>query len=268
MSDISPRAAPAPALAPFHHARFAPGRRRRLERVLVLSPPPRSRSRPMPGARRRRSPAGSTSAPGARWPASRSVSKSAATAPACRCMSQTAEQAATQAPITAKLGEILVVAQVYDPKLLIAEFTAPATISDHGAVCDDRELEQGPQQRGGSAGGAAARLDRVRRSLDRTIQWIGCRRRWRSAKHVETAWPPRRRLGARSPRDRNRAADRGRQRAGAASAAGAAVRRRHTNDAERAEGFFAKTLAASGFAKSRPPAAMSRSFSRGFSRAI
>ena len=36
---------------------------------------------------------------------------------------------ASQAPITAKLGEILVVAQVYDPKLLIAEFTAPATIS-------------------------------------------------------------------------------------------------------------------------------------------
>jgi hypothetical protein len=45
-------------------------------------------------------------------------------------VSQTAEQTATQAPITAKLGEILVVAQVYDPKLLIAEFTAPATISD------------------------------------------------------------------------------------------------------------------------------------------
>ena len=46
--------------------------------------------------------------------------------------SQTAGQAATQAPITAKLGEILVVAQVYDPKLLIAEFTAPATIYDRG----------------------------------------------------------------------------------------------------------------------------------------
>jgi hypothetical protein len=46
--------------------------------------------------------------------------------------SQTADQAATQVPITAKLGEILVVAQVYDPKLLIAEFTAPATISDNG----------------------------------------------------------------------------------------------------------------------------------------
>src|SRR6195256_993024 len=47
-------------------------------------------------------------------------------------VSQTAGQAGTQAPITAELGEILVVAQVYDPKLLIAEFTAPATISDRG----------------------------------------------------------------------------------------------------------------------------------------
>jgi hypothetical protein len=47
-------------------------------------------------------------------------------------LSQTAEQAATQAPVTARLGEILVVAQIYDPKLLIAEFTAPATISDRG----------------------------------------------------------------------------------------------------------------------------------------
>jgi hypothetical protein len=41
-------------------------------------------------------------------------------------------QTAEQAPVTAKLGEILVVAQVYDPKLLIAEFTAPATIYDRG----------------------------------------------------------------------------------------------------------------------------------------
>jgi hypothetical protein len=46
--------------------------------------------------------------------------------------SQTAEQAATQVPVTAKLGEILVVAQIWDPKMLIAEFTAPATISDRG----------------------------------------------------------------------------------------------------------------------------------------
>jgi hypothetical protein len=43
---------------------------------------------------------------------------------------QTAEQAATRAPVTASLGEILVVAQIWDPKRLIAEFTAPATISE------------------------------------------------------------------------------------------------------------------------------------------
>src|SRR3981189_856736 len=47
-------------------------------------------------------------------------------------ISQTAGQAAAQTPVTAKLGQILVVAQVYDPKLLIAEFTSPATISDRG----------------------------------------------------------------------------------------------------------------------------------------
>jgi hypothetical protein len=38
-----------------------------------------------------------------------------------------------QAPFTAKLGEILAVAQVYDPKLVIAEFTAPAKLFEHGA---------------------------------------------------------------------------------------------------------------------------------------
>jgi hypothetical protein len=44
---------------------------------------------------------------------------------------QTAGQ--TQAPVSAKLGEILAVAQVYDPKLVIAEFTAPAKIYEQGA---------------------------------------------------------------------------------------------------------------------------------------
>jgi hypothetical protein len=42
------------------------------------------------------------------------------------------QTAGAPAPITAKLGEILVVAQVYDPKRVIAEFTAPATVSDSG----------------------------------------------------------------------------------------------------------------------------------------
>jgi hypothetical protein len=46
--------------------------------------------------------------------------------------SQTAGQAATQTPVTARLGEILVVSQVYDPKHLIAEFTGPAVLSERG----------------------------------------------------------------------------------------------------------------------------------------
>ncbi len=45
--------------------------------------------------------------------------------------SQTADKAAI-APLTARLGDILVVAQIYTPKLLIAEFKAPATLSEHG----------------------------------------------------------------------------------------------------------------------------------------
>src|ERR1700757_4821971 len=49
-------------------------------------------------------------------------------------ISQTAGQTATATPITARLGEILVVAQVYDPKLVIAEFASPATIADRGSA--------------------------------------------------------------------------------------------------------------------------------------
>jgi hypothetical protein len=49
-------------------------------------------------------------------------------------ISQTAGQTAASPPITARLGKILVVAQVYDPKLVIAEFSAPATISDRGSA--------------------------------------------------------------------------------------------------------------------------------------
>ena len=158
-------------------------------------------------------------------------------------VSQTAEQAATQAPFTAKLGEILVVAQIYDPKLVIAEFTAPATISDRGQPpSHDGELEQGPQQRGGIAGDPAARLDRVRRSLDRSRQRIGADAAG-ARQACRTAWPPCRGHAVRSSRDRDRAEDRSRQRAGRASAAGAAVRCRRAGDAERLEGFFAKALA-------------------------
>jgi hypothetical protein len=42
----------------------------------------------------------------------------------------TSQTASATQPVTINLGEILTVAQVYDPKLLIAEFHAPATISE------------------------------------------------------------------------------------------------------------------------------------------
>src|SRR5437868_6149621 len=42
------------------------------------------------------------------------------------------QTAGAQTPFTAQLGEILVVAQIYQPDRLIAEFKAPATIADRG----------------------------------------------------------------------------------------------------------------------------------------
>ncbi|MBR1286864.1 DUF2125 domain-containing protein [Bradyrhizobium sp. AUGA SZCCT0177] len=42
------------------------------------------------------------------------------------------QTAGAQAPFTARLGEIMVIASIYQPKLLIAEFKAPATIADRG----------------------------------------------------------------------------------------------------------------------------------------
>src|SRR5690348_489031 len=41
-----------------------------------------------------------------------------------------ASQNESKTPFTARLDNILVVAQVYDPKLVIAEFSAPATLTD------------------------------------------------------------------------------------------------------------------------------------------
>src|ERR1700744_3803728 len=49
--------------------------------------------------------------------------------PSVTLSSQTAQ---STSKFTAKLDQILVVAQVYDPKHVIAEFTGPATITDKG----------------------------------------------------------------------------------------------------------------------------------------
>ena len=49
-----------------------------------------------------------------------------------RCTAATVELKDTQPPIAIKLKEILAVVQVWDPKLLIAEFTGPLAVSDPG----------------------------------------------------------------------------------------------------------------------------------------
>ena len=49
-----------------------------------------------------------------------------------RCTGATAELQDTRPPLAIKLKEILAVAQVWDPKLLIAEFTGPLTVAEAG----------------------------------------------------------------------------------------------------------------------------------------
>ena len=165
-------------------------------------------------------------------------------------VSQTAGQTATQAPITAKLGA--------DPG---GGAGLRSEIADRGIhragddfrlrqfFVDDRELAHGPQQHRRTARRSAAGLAGVRRSRDRSRQLVdadaaGARQTYRTAR------PHRRRFAVGSSGDRNRVADRRRQHAGSASAAGAAVRRRRAGQIERPEGFRAKALAA---AVSRTP---------------
>ncbi|MCA6115880.1 DUF2125 domain-containing protein [Bradyrhizobium sp. WSM 1738] len=47
-------------------------------------------------------------------------------------VSLVSQVAGAQVPFVARLGEIMVIAQIYQPQLLIAEFKAPATLSDRG----------------------------------------------------------------------------------------------------------------------------------------
>jgi len=47
-------------------------------------------------------------------------------------VSLVSQTAGARTPFTARLGEIMVIAQIYQPRLLIAEFKAPATLADRG----------------------------------------------------------------------------------------------------------------------------------------
>ena len=194
----------------------------------------------MPGARRRRNPAGSMIAASAR---SRAIPFRLEVRCDDASVSLVSQTAGAQAPFTARLGEILVVAQIYEPKLLIAEFKAPATIADRG---QPPSMKVNWTMARSSVVGLPAvpqrASHRVRQSLDRSRQRTGADAAG-ARQPCRTAWPACRGIADGSSRDRNRAADCRRQRAGSASAAGAAVRCRHPDQAERVEGFFAKAMA-------------------------
>ena len=128
-----PDMTPAPRRRPLWRLFIVPallaGRCRGMERVLVLCRVRGRRARRRLGARRRRNPAGSM----------RAASATVAGFPfrlEVRCddasVALVSQTAGAQAPFTARLGEIMVIAQIYQPKLLIAEFKAPATIADRG----------------------------------------------------------------------------------------------------------------------------------------
>ena len=69
----------------------------------------------------------------------------------------------TQPPLALKLKEILVVAQVWDPKLFIAEFTGPLSVADPGQPpYANRDLDAGAGERARHARPARPRLDRGR----------------------------------------------------------------------------------------------------------
>ena len=158
-------------------------------------------------------------------------------------VSLVSQTAGAQAPFTAQLGEILVVAQIYQPKLLIAEFKAPATLADRGqppsmkvnwtkgrsSVCG---LPDVPQR--ASIVFDDPSIDRVNGPVQTPLA---------RAEPCRTARPSRRGIGDGSSRDRDRAADHGGsvQEVHPVLAApfDADVRRQ----AHRPEGFFAKAVA-------------------------
>ena len=84
-----------------------------------------------------------------------------------------AAQTASQAPIEGRVARILAVAQVYNPKLLIAEFTAPATIAAARRAIADRAVVAGAGQRLRPARRTAADRAGVRQSECRADRVVG-----------------------------------------------------------------------------------------------
>ena len=83
-------------------------------------------------------------------------------------------------------ADILVAAQVYQPTLLISEFTGPLTIAEPGKPPSyRRQLEAGAVERARHAGRAGARVARVRRAGGRPRQRRRAARTCCKAKRIE-----------------------------------------------------------------------------------
>ena len=146
----------------------------------------------------------------------------------------------TQPPLALKLKEILVVAQVWDPKLLIAEFTGPLTISDPGQPPYVTASWTLAQAACAARRDARARLDRVD---DLKFDGAAPGTPLFDAKHAEFharvqfgSWPQQ--SGGRS-----RGEAQGRDRARARSLHARSARCRHPGGAARHEGSRAETVA-------------------------
>ena len=145
----------------------------------------------------------------------------------------------TQPPLAIRLKEILVVAQVWDPKLLIAEFTGPLSAAEPGQpphVTASWTLAQASVR--GTPSRAGTRLDRGRQS----------QARWRGAGHAAVRFQARRvscaravRLVAAQSGDRSRGEAQGRDRAEARALHARAARCRHSGGAARREGPLARS---------------------------
>ncbi len=138
-----------------------------------------------------------------------------------------------ETPFELKTAHILAAVQVYDPTLMISEFTGPLTVADARPCAGiRRQLEADAVERARHARGAGARLDRARLSASRSR----CRRRAAERAHRQApraARPHRRRHGYAQSGDRDGAAPCRRFGAGPWFRGGAADRRRHHRRAAR-----------------------------------
>ena len=146
-------------------------------------------------------------------------------------------------PLEVKAAGLLAVMQVYQPTLLISEVTGPLSIAAPGQTPEFvANWTLGACQSARHAGGAAARLDRIRASEPRPHE-RRCTAEPAASQTHRTARPYRRGLRRQQSGDRGRASPIRRLGAGLASGRAAADQCRHRRLLARSEGFLAQAVA-------------------------